>query len=70
MGEDFWKKKKKNINFSCLKSLTFSKVGVIMVSKHEHLMLPEAFPGKVTPDNVFAEDAIVQCDVRIVKILL
>ena len=41
-----------------------------MVSKHEHLMLPEAFPGKVTPDNVFAEDAIVQCDVRIVKILL
>ena len=41
-----------------------------MVSKHEHLMLPEAFPGKVTLDNVFAEEATVQYDVRIVKILL
>ena len=33
-------------------------------------MLPEAFPGKVTPDIDFTDEAVIQCDVPVVKILL
>ena len=42
-----------------------------MVSKYGHLMLPSgAFPDKVTIDTDFTDEAVVQCDVPVVKILL
>ena len=47
----------------------FFKVGEIM-SKYGHLMLPGAFPDKVTPDIDFIDEAVIQCyDVPVVKIL-
>ena len=33
-------------------------------------MLSEAFLDKVTPDIDFTDEAIVQCDVQVIKILL
>ena len=39
------------------------------VVKYEHLMLPGAFPDKVTPDTDFTDEAVVHCDVPVVKIL-
>ena len=36
-----------------------------MVSKYWHLMLPVAFPNKVTPDFDFTDKAAVQCDVPV-----
>ena len=33
-------------------------------------MLPEAFPDKVTPNIDFTDEAVVQCDVPFVKIVL
>ena len=39
------------------------------MSKHGHLMLPGAFPDKVTPYIDFEDQAVVQCDVPVVKIL-
>ena len=41
-----------------------------MVSKYEHFMLPGAFPDKVAPDIGFTDEALIQCDVTAVKILL
>ena len=41
-----------------------------MVSKYGHLMLPEVFSDKVTPNIDFTDEAVVQCDVPFVKILL
>ena len=41
-----------------------------MVSKYWHLMLPRASPDKVTPDIDFTDEAVVQCDITVVKILL
>ena len=41
-----------------------------MVLKYEHLMLPGIFPHKITPTIDFTDDAVVQCDVSVVKILL
>ena len=41
-----------------------------MVSKYGHLMLPRAFSDRVTTDIDFKDEAVVQCDVPIVKILL
>ena len=35
--------------------LEFFKVGKIMLSKYEHLMLPGAFPDKVIPDIDFTD---------------
>ena len=40
-----------------------------MVLKYGHLLLPGAFPCKVTPDIDFTDEAVVQCDVRIIKAL-
>ena len=40
-----------------------------MVAKYEHLMLPGAFPDKVTLDTDFTDEAVVHCDVPFVKIL-
>ena len=41
-----------------------------MVSKYGHLMLPSgAIPNKVTNDIDFTDEAEVQCDVPVVKIL-
>ena len=45
-----------------LSHLQFFKVGEIMVSKYGRLMLPGAFPDKVTTDIDFTVEAIVQCD--------
>ena len=42
-----------------------------MLSKHGHLMLPPGtFPDKVTPGIDFKDEAVVQCDVSVVKMLL
>ena len=35
-----------------------------------YLMLPGAFQDKVTPDIDFTDEAVNQCDVLVVKILL
>ena len=54
-----------------LSHLQFFKVSEIMVSKYGHLLLPSgAFPDKVTIDIDFTDEAVVQCDVPVVKILL
>ena len=45
-----------------LSHLQFFKVGEIMVSKYGRLMLPGAFPDKVTTDIDFTVEAILQCD--------
>ena len=46
-------------------------MGEIMVPKYGRLMLPSGtFPDKVTPDIDFTDEAVVQCDVPVVKILL
>ena len=68
------KKKIKKINFSGLRSFEshfhFFKVDEIML-KYGHLMLPEAFPDKITPDLDFIDEAVVQCcDIPVPKILL
>ena len=41
-----------------------------MALKYGHLMLPEVFPDKVTSDIEFTDDAVVQCFVPVVQILL
>ena len=41
-----------------------------MVSKYEHLMLPGAFPDKITLVIDFIDEAVVQFNVPVVKILL
>ena len=40
-----------------------------MASKYRYLILPGAFPDKVTPDIDFTDEAVVQCDNPVVKIL-
>ena len=56
-------------NFSS--HLQFFKVGEVMVSKYGHLMIPSgASPDKVSPGIDFTDEAVVQCDVPVVKILL
>ena len=42
----------------------------IMELKYGYLMLPGAFPVKVIPDIDFKDEAVVQCFVPIVKILM
>ena len=41
-----------------------------MVSRYGHFMPPGVFPDKVTPDIDFTDEAVVQCDVLVLKILL
>ena len=41
-----------------------------MVLKYGDLMLPGAFPDKVTADIDDTDEAVVQCDVTVVKIPL
>ena len=57
-----------------LSNLQFFKVGKTMVSKYEYLMLPGAFPDKVTPYIDFTDESVVQsdntCKVPVVKMLL
>ena len=48
----------------------FFKVVEIMVSKYGHLMIPGAFPEKVVPNIHFTDEAVVQCDVSVLKTLL
>ena len=38
-----------------------------MVSKYGHSMPPGACPDKVTPNIDFTDEAVVQCDVKIVQ---
>ena len=38
-----------------------------MVTKYGHLMLPGTFADKLTPDIDFTDEAVVQCDVPVVK---
>ena len=45
-------------------------MGEIMVLKYGHWMLLGAFPDNVTSDIDFTDEAVVQCDVPVVKILL
>ena len=52
-----------------LSHLHFFIVGKIML-KYGHLMLPGAFPDKVNPDMDFIDEAVVQCYVPVVEILL
>ena len=40
-----------------------------MAVKHGHLMLPGAFPENVTPDFYFTDEAVVPCDVPVVKMI-
>ena len=40
------------------------------MSKYGYLMLPGAFPDKITPDFDFTDEVVVQCDDTYVKILL
>ena len=40
-----------------------------MASKYRYLILPGAFPDKVTPDIDFTDEAVVLCDNPVVKIL-
>ena len=61
---------KKTSIFPVWNLFTFSKVSKIMVSKYGHLMLPGAFPDKITPDIDFTDEAVVQCDIPVIKILL
>ena len=58
--------------FKILKNMIIGtfKVGEIMVLKHGHLMLPGAFPDKVTPGIGFTDKDVVPCDVSVVKIIL
>ena len=56
--------------YNFLIHLQFFKVGQIMVSKYGHLMLPGVFPDKVTTDIDFTDEAVVQSDVLVVKVLL
>ena len=41
-----------------------------MVSKYGHLMLPGAFPRRITPGIDFTNEAVVQYDFSVVKIFL
>ena len=57
-----------------LSNLQFFKVGKTMVSKYEYLILPGAFPHKVTPYIDFTDESVVQsgntCKVPVIEILL
>ena len=55
---------------SFLIHLQFFKVGKILVSKYGHLMIPGAFPDKVPADTDFTDEAVLQCDVLVVKRIL
>ena len=39
-------------------------------AKYRHMALPGVFLDKVIPDFGFTDDAVVQCDVPVIKILL
>ena len=41
-----------------------------MVLKYGYLILPEVFPDKITLVINLKDEAVVQCDVTVVKILL
>ena len=41
-----------------------------MVSKYGHLMLPRVSSDKVTPSIDFKDEALIQCDAPVAKILL
>ena len=50
--------------------LKFLKMGKIILSKYEHLMLPRTFPDKVTLDIDCTDKAVVECDFPIAEIIL
>ena len=54
----------------CLSHLQFFKVGERVMSKCGYLMLPGAFLDKVIPYIGFTDQAVVKCNVSVVKMFL
>ena len=52
-----------------LSDLQFFKVGYRIAPKYGHLMLPGVVPDKVITDIDFTDEAVVQRDVPVVKLL-
>ena len=62
---------KKNINFFGLKSLYLFQIRQNKGLKYGHLIPPWVFPNKIIPVVIdFTDEAVVQYDVPLVKILL
>ena len=54
-----------------LSHLQLFKMGKLMLSKYGYLMLPSGtLPNNVTLGIDFTDEAVVQCDVPVVKMLL
>ena len=51
-------------------SFAFPKVGKIMAAKYVHLMLSGASPDTVTLDIDFTDEAVVQYDIPVRKLIL
>ena len=66
MGQDFWKIKNPAI-FPVLNLFKFFKVGEIIMSKYEHLMIPRVFSDNVMPDIDFTDEAVIQRNVPVVE---
>ena len=49
---------------------TYYKIGEIMVSKYGHLMLPGEFPVKVTSEFDMTDEAVAQCDVPVLEMIM
>ena len=50
-----------------LSYLQFFKIGKIICAKCRHLTLPVIFSDKVIPDIDFTDEAVLQCDMPVVK---
>ena len=64
-GHDYWHCR----HYRC-ESITIFQNGQTMVWKCGHLILPGAFLDNATSNIAFKDEAVVQCDVPVVKILL
>ena len=53
-----------------LNHIQFFKVYEVMAAKYGHLVLPGAFSNKVTTDIDLTDEAVVQCNVAVLKIIL
>ena len=53
-----------------LSNLQFFKVGETVMTKCGYLMLPGTFPDKVISYIDFADQAVVKCNVSVVKMFL
>ena len=50
--------------------IQFFKVYEVMAAKYGHLVLPGAFSNKVTTDIDLTDEAVVQCNAAVLKIIL